>query len=123
MALRDMGPWQYETNNGRIYVRRADKFLTAQEGTPGTPNVGGSSAAGLAAANYEPMPTNYRPRQVKMGAAGQPSRYVVVYNVDAPLWGVTPPTMSLKDANGVAATYTVEKKIDERLGRIIGRGE
>jgi hypothetical protein len=123
MALRDIGPWQYETNNGRIFVRRADKFLTAQEATPGTPNVGGASASGLAASSYEPMPRNYRPRRVKMGSVGLPSKYVVVYNVDAPLWSATPPTMSLKDANGVAATFTLEKKIDEKLGSIIGRGQ
>src|SRR5262249_3235799 len=111
MALRDLGPWQYHTDNGRIFVRRADKFLTAQEATAGTPNVGGGSAAARAAASYEPMPSNYQPRKVKMGSPGLPSKYVVVYAIDAPLWGTTPPTMSLKDANGVAATFTVERRV------------
>lgn len=123
MAARDLGPWQYTTDNGRVFVRRADKFLTAQEAAAGTPNVGGDSAAALAAASYEPMPSNYRPRQVKMGSPGLPPKYVVVYDVDAPLWGTTPPTMSLKDGNGVAATYTRERKVAESLGRIIGRGQ
>jgi len=123
MAARDLGPWEYTTDNGRIFVRRADKFLTAQEAAAGVPNVGGQSAAATAAANYEPMPANYRPRAVKMGSAGLPSKYVVVYDIDAPLWGTTPPTMSLKDANGVAATYTREKKVAESLGKLIGRGQ
>lgn len=123
MANKDLGPWQYTTDNGRIFVRRADKTLTAQEAVGGTPNVGGASAAALAAGSYESMPANWRPRAVKMGTAGRPSRYVVVYELDAPLWSATPPTMSLKDADGVAATYTVERKIGEKLGRIIGRGQ
>lgn len=123
MANKDLGPWQYETNNGRIFVRRADKSITGQEATEGTPNVGGASAAALAAGSYESMPANWRPRAVQMGTAGRPSRVVVVYSPDAPLWGGTPPTLSLKDQDGVAATYTVERKIDERLGRVIKRGQ
>ena len=123
MAARDLGPWQYTTNNGRVFVRRADKFLTGQEAVAGTPNVGGDTAAGLAAGSYESMPTNWRPRCVYMGAAGVPSRAVVVYSTDAPLWGATPPTMSLRDAGGVATTYTVERKVDEKLGRVIKRGQ
>jgi len=123
MANRDLGPWQYTTNNGRIFVRRADKSLTAQEAAAGVPNVGGASAAGLAAASYESMPANWRPRAVQMGATGRPSRTIVVYETDAPLWSATPPTMSLKDQDGVAATYTVERKVDEKLGRVIKRGQ
>jgi hypothetical protein len=123
MAARDLGPWQYTTNNGRVFVRRADKFLTAQEASAGNPNVGGDSAAALAAGSYESMPSNWTPRHVIMGATGVRSRMVVVYAPDAPLWGATPPTMSLRDAGGVATTYTVERKVDEKLGRIIGRGQ
>jgi hypothetical protein len=123
MAARDMGPWQYTTNNGRIFVRRADKFLTDQEAVADTPNVGGASAAALAAASYESMPANWRPRHVMMGSPGLRSRSVVVYSPTAPLWGATPPTMSLRDAGGTAATYTVERKVDEKLGRIISRGQ
>lgn len=123
MAARDLGPWQYTTNNGRVFVRRADKFYTDQEAVADTPNVGGASAAALAAASYEAMPSNWRPRMVYMGSPGLRSKPVVVYSPTAPLWSATPPTMSLKDANGVAATYTVERKCDERLGRIISRGQ
>ncbi len=123
MAARDLGPWQYETNNGRIFVRRADKFLTGQEATPGTANVGGSSAAALAAAEYESMPSNWTPRHVMMGSAGVKSRAVVVYSPDAPLWSNAPPAMNLRDAGGVTASYTVERKVDEKLGRIISRGQ
>lgn len=123
MAARDLGPWQYTSDNGRVFVRRADKFLTGQEATAGTANVGGDSAAALAAASYETMPANWRPRQVMMGSPGLRSRSVVVYNVDAPLWGDTPPTMSLRDAGGVAATYTRERRVSERQGRLITRGQ
>lgn len=123
MAARDLGPWQYETDNGRIFVRRADKFLTSQEATAGTPNVGGDSAAALPAGQYESMPANWRPRAVKMGVAGHASKYVVVYSLDAPLWGATPPTMSLREADGTTAVYAVERKVGEKLGKIIGRGQ
>ena len=51
MAARDLGPWEYTTDNGRIFVRRADKFLTAQEAAAGVPNVGGQSAAATAQAD------------------------------------------------------------------------
>lgn len=123
MAARDLGPWQYETNNGRIFVRRADKFLTGQEASAGTANVGGASAAALAAASYEAMPSNWTPRHVMMGSPGLRSKAVVVYSPDAPLWSATPPSMNLRDAGGVSATYTVERKVDEKLGRIISRGQ
>lgn len=123
MAARDFGPWQYTSDNARVFVRRADKFLTDQEAVADTPNVGGTSAAALAAASYETMPANWRPRMVIMGSAGLPSRSVVVYSTAAPLWTSTPPTMSLRDAGGVAATYTVQRRVGERQGRLIGRGQ
>lgn len=123
MAARDIGPWVYTSDNGRNFVRRGDKFLTGQEAAAGVPNVGGESAVALAVAEYETMPANWRPRHVMMGSAGLRSRAVVVYNVDAPLWGATPPTMSLRDAGGVAAAYTRERKVDERQGRKITRGQ
>jgi hypothetical protein len=123
MAARDLGPWQYTDDNARVYVRRADKFLTAQEATAGTPNVGGASAAGLAGV-YAAFPSGYTPRHVVMSTATSPrTRSVVVYSTTAPLWSATPPTMSLRDADGVAATYSVIKKVGEKLGRVIGRGQ
>jgi len=122
MVARDLGPWQYTTDNNRVFVRRADKFLTGQEATAGTPNVGGDSAAALTGA-YESFPTNWTPRHVVMGATGKQSKAVVVYETGAPLWGATPPTMSLRDADGTAAAYSVERKVGERLGRVIHRGQ
>jgi hypothetical protein len=69
------------------------------------------------------MPSNWRPRHVVMGGAGLRNRAVVVYSPDAPLLSATPPTMSLRDAGGVASTYTVQYSVQERRGRVIGRGQ
>lgn len=122
MVARDLGPWQYTTDNNRIFVRRADKYLTGQEATAGTANVGGATAAALTGA-YESFPRNWAPRHVVMGATGKQSKAVVVYSIDAPLWGTTPPTMNLRDADGTAVAYAVERKVGERLGRVIHRGQ
>jgi hypothetical protein len=123
MPGRDLGPWQYTDNNARVYIRRADKALTSQEATPGIPNVGGSSGVGASAANYEPFPSNYRPRHVVMSGPGTGKRQIVVYSTDAPLWSATPPPMTVRDVDGTSHTITVEGRVDERLGRRIGRNQ
>jgi hypothetical protein len=120
MAARDLGPWQYTDDNGRIFVRRADKYITAQAATVGVPNVGGASAlVGV----YEAFPAGYRPRHVEMSSATGARRAVVVYSTDAPLWGATPPTMTARDSDGTTHTLSVDRKVGERLGRVIHRDQ
>jgi hypothetical protein len=121
MAARDFGPWTYTADDGRTFVRRADKAITGQLDGSDNPKVGGASAATLDP--YEPMPTNYRPRGVYVSSADGFSGFVVVYNTDAALWTNLATTIGLKDAGGTVHTCQPTKRVGERLGRAIKRGQ
>jgi hypothetical protein len=121
MAARDFGPWTYTDELGVHFVRRADKFLTSQQLTDGTPKVGGSTAATLTP--YTPIPKNVRPRAAYVSEASTGYRATVVcYSADAPLLGASPPTINVRDAGGTSHTCSVDNQRGERR-RVIRRSQ
>lgn len=122
MPARDLGPWTYTANDGRTFVRRADKFITAQVDGDSNPLVGGSSAASLSP--YEPMPRNYTPRAWYCSGSGGYRATVVVY--DKTTWEAgltTAVTLNVRDAGGTSHAVTSYGGREEKLGRKIGRGQ
>lgn len=122
MAQRDLGPWTYTADDGRAFVRRADKFLTGQLDTDDNPIVGGASAATLTP--YEPMPANFRPRMVACSGSGGYKARVVIYDPTtfaSALAGSL--TINVRDASGTSHSVTSYAGTPERLGRKIGRGQ
>ena len=123
MAARDLGPWTYTADDGRTFVRRADKFITSQgTGDPVVPYVGGASAATLAP--YEPIPRNLKPRRLYCSGSGGYKASVVIYDLAVYTAALaTPITLNVRDAGGTSHSVTSYKGAPEVFGSIIGRGQ
>lgn len=120
MAKRDFGPWTYTSNGGRTYVRRADKFLTAQNdgATPPLPLVGGGDASNLTP--YEPMPSNLRPRVAIMTERSTGYTEAVVIYDKATLAALPADfAMNVRDASGAVHACVLERIVGEKFGRRI----
>jgi hypothetical protein len=123
MALRDLGPWRYTADDSTVYVRRADKFITAQgTGDPVVPYVGGESGAG--AAPYRALPRSIRPRGLYCSGSGGYKAFVVIYDkavYEAAL--ATPITLNVRDGGGTSHSVTSYKGRPERGTAAIGPGQ
>jgi len=115
MAIRDFVAWRYTANSGKVYVRRADSLLTAQQGNNNPLGaVGGSSASGLSP--YDEIPRNLRPRHAICKESGVAyTANVVIYTeaaLAALITGTT--TFDVLDAGGGVHTVTVIDKSGEK---------
>jgi hypothetical protein len=123
MAARDLGPWTYTADDGRTFVRRADKFITGQTvGDPAVAKVGGDTAAALTP--YEPMPKNLKPRGLYCSGSGGKKAFVVIYDQATYAAALeTPITLNVRDGGGSSVSVTSYKGLQEVFGAAIGRGQ
>lgn len=94
--------WTYTDDNGTDHAVSA-KAVYVLDGTDGS-KYGGSAPAPTVAA----MPRQLRMRAVKCVAAGEPAKWIVIYQTTATLW-TTPGTTVTRIANGVDVTFTATK--------------
>jgi hypothetical protein len=118
MARRDFLPWRYTDDSNRTYVRRGDAQIVTQNNGADPPVglVGGGNPS--ADDPYPPeFPTSWKPRGVRVSDTSGFGSFVCVYSTTAPLWGATPPTITLLDKTGASHTCSVDEKVQEKRGR------
>jgi hypothetical protein len=116
-VANDIVPWVYTDDRGREYVTGINGEVAAQEtGDPAEPIIGGRAPSG-ADLLLPPLPRSVKPRRAYLKNPAGKGRTVTVMAPDAPLAGVTPPTLSIEDSDGAATTYSRRKLLTEDFGR------
>jgi hypothetical protein len=115
MASSNKVAWQYTDQNGNKFVARASKAITDQKTAGLAVKVGGVAKDGT---EICALPRGYKPRRVSVRSASGVLRYVVCYDVNAPLWTTPNETVTLETA-GADVVFTRVDTIAERRPKII----
>jgi hypothetical protein len=112
MAI-DIRPWTYTTDDAEVYSRGVADYISDQV-NGSDPLIGGSI---IATGSLPRLPSGLIPRGVRVANAAGKKRFVVIFNVDAPLWVGTVSAISLQDGAGAATSYSVYSRVGERQPR------
>lgn len=111
----------YTDDKGNEYITGMDSEIFAQQGAggAGTHAVGGRLYDRVADAAVPALPGSVKTRKAAMRhpTSGK-LRYITVLDPTASLWAGTTTTLTIEDSDGVGATYNVDHKRSERIGRV-----
>lgn len=107
----NMKAYVYTSDRGVDYKIKLNSEVAEQLDGDDDSLIGAVSAATL---NLDPMPRNMRPRGVRLAGSGGKHRTIIVCTPDAPIFGLTPPTIAIEDSDGASTTYSVVGKVYER---------
>ena len=109
----DIRPWNYESDDGEHYSRGVADYISDQVSDV-TPLIGGAI---IATGSLPRLPSGLKPRGVRCSNPAGKKRFVVVFDVAAPLWTGTATEITLQDGAGVETSYSVYSRVGERQPR------
>lgn len=109
----DIRPWKYTSDDAEVYSRGVADYISDQvNGTD--PLIGGEI---IATGSLPRLPSGLKPRGVRVANPAGLKRFVVIFDVTAPLWTGVVSAISLQDGAGDLTTYSVYSRVGERQPR------
>lgn len=109
----DIRPWTYTTDDAEVYSRGVADYISDQVNGSDV-LIGGSI---ISSGSLPRLPSGLMPRGVRVANAAGKKRFVVIFDVTAPLWVGTVTSINLQDGAGSSTAYSVYSRVGERQPR------